>query len=102
MTTTETPTDRTDLADLRHWVDVLVHVKAKKAELAELEKNAKAEIQNAMGDRTVGTLDGHAVVKWSTTKRTALSQTLLKKLHPEAAAECMETTEVRRFEVLDS
>lgn len=101
MTTTET-TDRVQLDAARHWVEVLVHVKAEKAKLAELEKTAKAEIQNAMGDRAIGVLDGHAVVKWSSVKRTALSQTLLKKLHPEVAAECMETTEVRRFEVLDS
>lgn len=91
----------TNLEKLRAQVAILRHCKEKKAELAELEENARAAIEEALGEDTEGTLDGRTVVRWSRQKRTALNQKLLKELHPEAAAECMDTTEVRRFTVVE-
>jgi predicted phage-related endonuclease len=90
-----------DLEPLRAQVAILRFVKAKKAELALLESNARAAIEELLGDDEEGTLDGAAAVRWKTLKRTSLNQKLLKELHPEVAAECQDTTEVRRFELVE-
>lgn len=93
----------TDLTPLRAQIEILQYCRAQRAELAaridELEASAKAAIQEALGDNDTGTIDGHTVITWKTTKRTALDQQLLKKLHPDAYEECRTTTEIRRFEV---
>lgn len=92
-----------DLADVRAHVEILQFCRNERAKLAarldELEAGAKAAIQEAMGGDDTGTLDGATVITWKTTKRTALDQKLLKSLHPEVFAECVSTSEVRRFEV---
>ena len=53
-------------------------------------------------DPASGTLDGHEVIAWKYHKRTALDQKLLKQAYPEVFENCRTTSEVRRFEVLDS
>lgn len=89
-----------DLTELRAQVEILRWCKNRRAELADIEQVAKEAIQEALGDDESGTLDGEAVVTWKSHKRNALDQKLLRKLHPEAAAECMSASVVRRFEVL--
>lgn len=90
-----------DLTPVRHFVEVLEYVRAEKARLTELEKAARTEIEAVIGDEQAGDLDGHTVITWETTKRTALSQSVLKRDYPDVAAACMGTTEVRRFLVVD-
>ncbi len=93
----------TDLSSVRAQVEILQFCRSERAKLAaridELEAGAKAAIQEAMGGDDTGTLDGATVITWKTSKRTSLDQKLLKSLHPEVFAECMATSEVRRFEV---
>lgn len=89
------------LEPLRAQVAILRHVKQKRAELAELEANARAAVEEALGEDTEGTLDGKTVIKWSRSKRTSLNQKLLKELYPVIAAECQDTIEVRRLLVLE-
>lgn len=91
----------TDLSPVRHFVEVLDYVRGEKARLTELEKAARAEIEAVIGDDQAGELDGQTAITWETTKRTALSQSVLKRDYPDVAAACMETTEVRRFLVVD-
>lgn len=91
----------TNLDVLRAQVEILKWARAKKAEITELENNAKAAIQEALGDDDFGTVDGHIVVTWKAHKRTALDTAALKKADPETYALYSKTTEVRRFEVLD-
>lgn len=91
----------TNLESLRAQVAILRHVKAKRAELSELEANARAAVEEALGEDTEGTIDGVTVIKWSRSKRTSLNQKLLKELYPEIAAECQDTIEVRRLLVLE-
>jgi predicted phage-related endonuclease len=90
-----------DISDLRAQVEILRWCKNKRAEIKELEDQAKAAVQATLNDDTVGTVDGDIAVTWKSHKRNALDQKLLQRLYPEAAAECMSTTEVRRFEVCD-
>lgn len=87
------------LDDLRAQVEILKWCKAKRAEIKELEDNAKEAVQAALGDNEAGTVDGELAVTWKVSKRTALDQAYLKKTFPEVAAECQVTSEVRRFEV---
>jgi hypothetical protein len=100
--------NETDLDAVRTFVEILDHVKAKRAEykdqmkgLDALEKTAIAAVQEHLGDNETGNLDGRPAITWKRTKRTALSQSILKRDFPEAAAACMEITEVRRFVVAD-
>jgi predicted phage-related endonuclease len=90
----------TNLDHLRGYIELLTWAKAEKAKIKEIEDAAKAVIEEALGDSDEGTVDGETVVVWKSHKRTALDQRLLKQLFPDAAAECMSTTEVRRFEVV--
>lgn len=91
----------TNLDNLRAQIAILRHVKAKRLELSELEANARAAVEEALGEDEEGTLDGVTVIRWSRQKRTSLNQKLLKELHPEIAAECMDTVEVRRMLIID-
>lgn len=91
----------TDLNDVRGQVEILKWCKAKRAEIAELEKQAKEVVQAALGDAEFGSIDGELAVTWKTTKRRALDQKLLAELYPDVAEECKSVTEVRRFEVCD-
>lgn len=91
----------TDLSHLRVQVDILRAVKAKEAELKALKENARAAIEDALGDSDVGTIDGEPVVTWKFHKRVALDQKVLKSSFPDVFDECVRTTEVRRFEICD-
>jgi predicted phage-related endonuclease len=90
-----------DISNMRAQVEILRWCKNKRAEIKELEDQAKAAVQSALDEDTVGTVDGDVAVTWKSHKRNALDQKLLQRLYPETAAECMSTTEVRRFEVCD-
>lgn len=90
----------TDLNGLRAHIEILQFCKQRKAELADLENNAKAAVQEALGDDDTGLLDGEAVVHWRRHKRTTLDQRLLAATHPDIYESCRTTTEVRRFEVI--
>lgn len=57
--------DLTD--DLAGWLEVLRQVKAKRAELDEVETAAREKIQAALGDTEEGRLDGRPVVRWAHT-----------------------------------
>lgn len=88
-----------NLDELRAQVEILRWAKERKAEIAEVEKTARAAVEEALGDNDAGTVDGFLVISWKAHKRTALDQKLLKSLYPDVDAECRTTTEVRRFEV---
>ena len=92
----------TDLDSIRWAVEALQWVKLRKAELAQVEKDARDAVEEALGDNTEGSLDGHTVVIWKFHKRNALDQAFLKKAYPEIHELCKKVTEVRRFEVVDS
>lgn len=90
-----------ELDSVRWAVEALRWAKQRKAELKDVEDQARDAIEQALGDDAEGTLDGHVAVTWKYHKRTALSQKLLKASYPEVAELCMETTETRRFQVED-
>jgi len=91
----------TDLDSIRWAVEALQWVKLRKAELAQVEKDARDAVEEALGDNTEGSLDGHPVVTWKFHKRNALDQSVLKQTFPDIYEVCKKVSEVRRFEVVD-
>lgn len=91
-----------DLNSVRAAVEILRWAKLRKAEIKELEENARATVESALGDAELGLVDGVPAIKWKSSKRTALDQKALKEHCPDIVAEFMKTTEVRRFEIIDS
>lgn len=82
-----------DLNHLAHWREVYLAAKDAKAEAGALMDQAKDELLGGLGDiETVGMIDDKIAVSREESKRTSLSQKLLKELHPDVHAECMETT----------
>jgi predicted phage-related endonuclease len=91
----------TDLEKVRPQVEMLRWVRERRAELKELEDVARAAVEEALGDSTEGTLDGHSAVAWRYHKRNALDQKVLRTSFPDIYEVCKRVTEIRRFEVLD-
>jgi predicted phage-related endonuclease len=86
-----------DLEELRWAVETLRWVRDRKAEIKDVEDKARDAVEQALGDADAGALDGHEVITWKHHKRTALDQRVLKSAFPEVYAECVRTSEVRRF-----
>lgn len=89
----------TDISHLHSQVELLRYCKIKHGELKDLEANAKAAIQQALGDSEVGTMNDKIIVTWKSHKRRSLDQSALKQSHPEIYEEYITTSEVRRFEI---
>jgi len=90
-----------DLDSLRWAVEALQWTKQRKAEIKEVEDQARLAIETALGDDAEGTLDGHVAIKWKYHKRRALDQKTLKQTFPDIYEVCMSTSEIRRFEVVE-
>lgn len=89
-----------NLEPVRPHVEILRWVKRRKAELKELEENARSAVEVVMGEADEGELDGETVVTWHRHKRRTLDQSALKDAEPYVHEEYMTTTVVRRFEVV--
>ena len=67
----------------------------------EVKAAARAEIEKALGEAETGTVYGIPVVTYKHVKSNRLNQELLKTLHPDVHAECMEISESRRFVLVE-
>jgi predicted phage-related endonuclease len=90
-----------NLNEQRVQILLLRWCKTRKAEIADVERQARAAIEEALGDNESGTVDGELAVTWKTHKRRALDQKALKESHPELVEEFTAINDVRRFEVID-
>ena len=90
-----------DLESVRPYIDILRWTKTRKKELNEIESNARAAVEDAMGDADEGLLDDEPAISWKSYKKRQLDQKALKEDHPELVEEFVQLTEVRRFEVLE-
>jgi predicted phage-related endonuclease len=77
---------------------ILRHCRMKKAEIAELEQNARAAIEAALGDCEAGIIGGRIAVTWKRSTRSAINQKLLRDRFPDVAEQVTTVTEVRRFD----
>ncbi|QFP94843.1 hypothetical protein SEA_MARSHAWN_57 [Mycobacterium phage Marshawn] len=91
-----------DISAVKGHLDLLRHAKAEKAKWAEVEKAARAAIDEALGVEPEGTVDGEVVVRLKEIKSSKLDQGLLKKLHPDVAAECTTTSVSYRMDLVDT
>jgi predicted phage-related endonuclease len=90
-----------DLESVRAQVEILKYCKTRKAELKELEENARGAVEEAMGDAEHGLLDGAEAISWSSYKRRSLNQKALREERPEIVEEYTQTGVVRKFEIVD-
>lgn len=90
-----------NLDSVRPQIEILRMCKQKKAQLKELEDQARAAVEELMGDAELGLIEGEPVVWWKTHKRKSLDQKALKEEYPEAFEVCQKTSEIRRFEIVD-
>lgn len=108
MSDNETEREKVDLEEYRHAVNILQFVeqeraklKARLAELAEVEEESLAVIQEALGGTgEIGMLDSKPVVTWHKSKQKRLNQSLLKERHPEIHEACKTEIEVRTWKVV--
>ncbi|QXO13983.1 hypothetical protein SEA_ILLUMINE_58 [Mycobacterium phage Illumine] len=89
-----------DISAVKGHVDLLAHARIEKKKWEEIEKNAKAAIDEALGGDDEGTVDGQVIIKRSRTKVSRLSGKLVESLHPEVFAECLDTSEQTRLSVV--
>lgn len=76
------------LDDVKGWVDVLRTVKARRAELDEVEAKARAEIEAILGTAETGTVDGKPVLTWKWGKPPRrFDQAKFKAEHPDLASQ---------------
>jgi predicted phage-related endonuclease len=88
-----------NLDHLKAQVELLRWCRARESEIADVKKQARAAIEEALGDNESGSVDGELAVAWRTQKRKSLNQKILKENFPDAYENSLETTEVRRFEI---
>lgn len=89
-------------SDIAGWLDVLRHVKNKRNELDEVEKQARQKIQDALGDAEEGHVNGQPVVRWTRVTSRRLDQKLLKaKVDPAVLNDCYTEQTTRRFTLVD-
>lgn len=97
----EPPPGSIDLAPVRAQVELLHWVKQRIAELKEVEKAAREQVEDAMGASDTGLLDGEPAISWGSHKRTSFDQKAFRDAHPDTFEAYKVTSEVRRFEIID-
>jgi hypothetical protein len=99
----ESPNEPVALDDIKGWVDVLRTVRARRAELDEVEAKARAEIEAVLGAAETGTVDGKPVLTWKWGKPPRrFDQTRFKAEHPDLASAYTVLGEpVRRLTLMD-
>jgi hypothetical protein len=90
-----------NLEPVRAQVEVLRYVKARKAELEKIEKKARDEIEEVMGDNDIGELDGKTAITWTTHKKRQFQQRKLTEAMPEIADAFTELVEGRQFKLVN-
>ncbi|ARQ95498.1 hypothetical protein I5G81_gp59 [Mycobacterium phage Shandong1] len=91
-----------DISAVKGHVDLLAHARSEKAKWAEIEKAAKAAIEEALGADDEGEVDGQVVVRRTQIKTNRLDTKLVKSLYPDVAAECMSASASTRVELVDT
>ncbi len=90
-----------DISGIKGHVELLRHARTEKAKWAEVEKAAKAAIDEALAGDDEGKVDGQVVVRRKEIKSNKLDQGLLKRMHPDVAAECTTTSVSYRMDLVD-
>ena len=90
-----------DLGNLAAIVEAYRAAKKQISDWEEVAAQCRAQIEAALGDYEVGTVDGAEVVRWTRVTTNRLDQTLLKGQFPEVFRACQTPTTSRRFTLVD-
>lgn len=90
-----------DLVSVRHHYNLLAWIKARRAELDEMESDARAAIEDTLGEAEIGELDGRHVVTWRHTTQRRISATVLRQRFPQVAEQCVVVAERREFRLVE-
>ncbi|WNM68995.1 hypothetical protein SEA_TRIBLETROUBLE_54 [Mycobacterium Phage TribleTrouble] len=90
-----------DLSEMKGHVDLLRHARTEKAKWADVEKQAKAAVEEALGDASEGEIGGQVVVRRKEIKSNKLDQRRLKEFYPDVVAECTNTSVSYRMDLVD-
>lgn len=84
---------------------LLTRLRRLKAEIGELTEQADIlteQIKSAMGDATIGTVNGAPAVKWTVVESTRFDTKKAREVLPQQVIELLETkVKSRRFQLLD-
>ena len=90
-----------DLKDLENHIEILRAIKRRRRELDEIEKISRELVEDALGNDDTGLIDGEVVATYKPYKQRRLNQRLLKAKLPEVYELYCETTESRRFTIIE-
>lgn len=84
-----------------NWLEVYRRAAAKRAEADELMAEARARIEDALGESEVGTVHGRAVVRWTHVTSRRFDQKAAKILLGDRADDCYVESTSRRFTLVE-
>lgn len=97
-------TDPVDLpTSVAHWLDSYKQLLAQKKELEERIDIARAHVELALGESTLGLVNGNPAIKWGWVDQRRFDQTKAKELlrdKPGILEACYTTQRIRRFEIV--
>ena len=97
-------TDPVDLpTPVAHWLDNYKQLLAQKKELEERIDIARAHVELALGESTLGLVNGNPAIKWGWVDQRRFDQTKAKELlrdNPGILEACYTTQRIRRFEIV--
>lgn len=97
-----TPTTTELTPAQRQWVNAYKQAKQRLADDQELLDRCREQIEAALGDAEVGTVEGQPVVRNTTVTSTRLDTRKLKEQHPDLYEQFCRPQMSRRFTVVDS
>lgn len=90
-------------SSIEGWIELYKRTQAEIKVLEEKAANAKEMIQQAMGEREIGTINGSVVVRWTKVTSTRLDMKKAKEvLDPKILAFLSSESSSRRFTLVDS
>jgi len=80
----------------RHWLDAYVDIGRRIADLTEQREQARANLEQALGADTEGTVDGRRVVTWTPTTAIRIDAKKVKALLPPELLQAVQTESTSR------
>lgn len=97
-------TDPVDLpTPVSHWLDEYKRLQLEMTALKERIDLARAHVELALGESTLGLVNGQPAIKWGWVESRRFDQTKAKELlrdNPGLLENCYTTQRIRRFEIV--
>lgn len=87
--------------DVANWLAVYRAAAARKAQAEELMAEARARIEDVLGEAEVGTVAGRPAVRWTHVTSRRFDQKAAKVLLGDRADDCYVESTSRRFTLVD-